>query len=100
MADRTPLSATDATRRVSAELPDWTMTEDARAIRRAFRFKDFSQAFAFMARVAMIAERLDHHPEWTNVYNKLDITLTTHDTGGLSALDLEMAGLIDRLLQT
>ena len=81
-----------------AALPEWTLREDGLAIERLFRFKDFSQAFAFMTRVALVAEKHDHHPEWSNVYNRVAITLTTHDAGGLSARDVKMAGAIDGLL--
>jgi heme exporter protein A len=65
-------------------LPDWSLRDDKLAIVRRFKFADFSQAFAFMTRVALIAEKRDHHPEWANVYNWVEITLTTHDAGGLS----------------
>jgi 4a-hydroxytetrahydrobiopterin dehydratase len=64
-------------------------------LQRDFRFKDFSVAFAFMARVAMAAERLHHHPEWSNVYNRVSITLTTHDAGGLTELDVQLATAVD-----
>jgi 4a-hydroxytetrahydrobiopterin dehydratase len=80
-----------------SELPGWRMHEHKDAITRDFAFRDFSEAFAFMARVALIAEKLDHHPEWFNVYNKLEITLTTHDAGGLSARDIAMARAIDTI---
>ena len=79
-----------------AGLPDWTEVPDRDAIRREFRFKSFNQAFGFMTRVAMQAEKLDHHPEWFNVYNRVDVTLTTHDCDGLSALDLKLARFMDR----
>ena len=81
-----------------AGLPDWQLREDRLAIVRSFRFADFSQAFAFMTRVALIAEKADHHPEWSNVYDRVEITLTTHDAGGLSRRDVAMAGAIDALL--
>jgi 4a-hydroxytetrahydrobiopterin dehydratase len=64
---------------------------------RSWHFKDFSEAFSFMTRVAFLAEKLDHHPEWSNVYNKVSIALTTHDAGGLSTRDIMMACAIDRL---
>jgi 4a-hydroxytetrahydrobiopterin dehydratase len=64
---------------------------------RSFKFRDFSEAWAFMSRVALLAEQQDHHPEWSNVYNKVEITLTTHDAGGLSARDVRMAKAIDQL---
>jgi len=81
-----------------AELPGWTLRDDALAISRVFRFPDFSAAFAFMTRVALIAEKQDHHPEWANVYNRVAITLTTHDAGGLSERDIKAARAIDALL--
>lgn len=79
-------------------LPDWTLAKDRDAISRDFRFEDFSQAFAFMTRVALLAETQDHHPEWSNVYNRVSITLSTHDAGGLSARDIKLAEAIDMLL--
>ena len=79
-------------------LPHWAMTEGSNAIQRSFRFADFSQAWGFMARVALLAESQGHHPEWSNVWNKVDITLTTHDAGGLSAKDVALARGIDALL--
>ena len=79
-------------------LPQWQSARDGKAIERTFEFDDFSQAFAFMTRVALIAESKDHHPEWFNVYNKVEITLTTHDAGGLSLRDVKMARKIDALV--
>jgi len=81
-----------------AGLPAWTLRDDRLAIVRRFKFADFSEAFAFMARVALIAEKRDHHPEWSNVYNRVEITLTTHDAGGLSRRDVDMAAAIDALV--
>ena len=79
-------------------LPEWDYDEARDAITRRFTFADFSEAFAFMTRVALLAESRDHHPEWFNVYNRVDITLTTHDAGGLSQRDVELAEAIDALL--
>jgi len=79
-----------------AERPDWTEAEGRDAITRRFRFKDFNEAFGFMTRVALVAEKLDHHPEWFNVYNRVEVTLTTHDADGVTALDVALAGFIDR----
>ncbi|KLI65092.1 4a-hydroxytetrahydrobiopterin dehydratase [Aurantiacibacter marinus] len=79
-------------------LNGWAFTRGGDAIGRTFQFDDFSEAFAFMARVALLAEKMDHHPEWSNVYNKVDIELTTHDAGGLSLLDMKMARAIEELL--
>ena len=78
-----------------ATLPQWHLREDGLAIIRSFTFADFSEAFAFMTRVALLAEKSDHHPEWRNVWNRVEITLTTHDAGGLSRRDVAMAGAID-----
>jgi 4a-hydroxytetrahydrobiopterin dehydratase len=78
-------------------LPEWRLRDDTLAIVRQFKFADFSQAFAFMTRVALIAEKRDHHPEWSNVYNRVEISLTTHDAGGLSERDVAMAKGIDAL---
>jgi len=76
-------------------LPAWTVTPDRDALYKQFVFKDFNAAFAFMTRVALKAEKMDHHPEWSNVWNKVDITLSTHDAGGLTSLDLELARFIE-----
>ena len=81
-----------------AVLPEWRLREDGLAIERALKFKDFNEAFGFMARVALLADKHDHHPEWSNVYNRVEITLTTHDAGGLSARDVKMAKAIGALL--
>lgn len=78
-----------------AELGGWTMDDERDAIRKSFRFKDFGQTFAFMTRVALAAEKADHHPEWTNVWNKVDILLTTHSAGGLTRRDVDLAKSID-----
>ncbi|HLN22902.1 MAG TPA: 4a-hydroxytetrahydrobiopterin dehydratase [Patescibacteria group bacterium] len=79
-------------------LPDWRLVEHRDAIGRAFRFGDFAEAFSFMTRVALIAERMNHHPEWSNVYNRVEIVLTTHDAGGLSANDIALARAIDAVI--
>lgn len=90
---------TDAERTAAlAELPEWSLRADGLAIERQFKFRDFSQAFAFMTRVALLAEQQDHHPEWSNVYNRVAFTLTTHDASGLSARDVKLAQAIDALL--
>ena len=78
------------------QLPQWQLHGDK--LRRELRFADFVEAFGFMAKVALIAEAMGHHPEWSNVWNRVAIELTTHDTGGLSSLDLELAARIDALL--
>jgi 4a-hydroxytetrahydrobiopterin dehydratase len=80
-------------------LPDWDYVEARDAISRRFVFADFNEAFGFMTRVALLAEKADHHPEWTNVWNRVEITLTTHDAGGLSERDIELAEAIEALLE-
>lgn len=84
--------------RLGAECPGWRMAEGRDAILREFRFRDFSEAWGFMARVALLAEAQDHHPEWSNVWNRVEILLSTHDAGGLSERDLRLARSIDALL--
>lgn len=79
-------------------LPDWDYDEGRDAITRSIVFTDFAEAFGFMTQVALIAEKADHHPEWTNVWNRVEITLTTHDAGGLSERDIDLAGAIDSIL--
>ena len=79
-------------------LRDWDYEDGRDAIVRQFLFQDFSEAFAFMTRVALLAEVQDHHPEWSNVWNRVEILLTTHDAGGLSERDISMARAIDALL--
>ncbi|HSX54713.1 MAG TPA: 4a-hydroxytetrahydrobiopterin dehydratase [Sphingomonas sp.] len=80
-------------------LPEWDYQDGRDAITRSFTFDDFSQAFAFMTQVALLAEKSDHHPEWSNVWNRVDILLTTHDAGGLSGRDIDMAQAIDALVE-
>ena len=87
----------DAAARASAlkELPAWRDVPGRDVIARKFEFRDFNQAFGFMTRVALLAERMDHHPEWMNVYKTVDVRLTTHDAGGLTEKDICMAKAID-----
>ena len=80
-----------------ARLKGWRTVSGRDAIHRTFKFRDFNEAFGFMGRVALMAERMDHHPEWSNVYNRVEITLSTHDAGGLSERDVWLATFIDRL---
>ncbi len=80
-----------------ADVPDWTEVPGKDAIRRGFKFRNFSEAFGFMSRVALAAEKMDHHPDWSNVYDRVDIELSSHDIGGLSERDIRLAGIIDRL---
>ena len=81
------------------ELKDWTYThsQGRDILQKSFKFKNFVEAFGFMSKVALLAEKMDHHPEWSNVYNKVEINLTTHDAGGLSEKDFQLAKLIDAL---
>lgn len=80
------------------KLPLWGSDPgDRDAICRTFRFADFNTAFGFMTRVALKADRLDHHPEWSNVYNRVEVTLTTHDASGVTALDVELAQFMDEI---
>lgn len=89
--DRTKIGAAAAI----TQLTGWQAAPDRDAITRSFKFADFKTAFAFMTRVALKAEQMDHHPEWSNVYNKVDVTLTTHDADGVTALDVELARYCD-----
>ena len=82
---------------IAQRLPAWHMTDGRDAIHRAFKFKDFSEAFGFMARAALVAEKMDHHPEWTNVWNRVEVTLSTHSAGGLTELDLALAEAMDKI---
>ncbi len=87
-----PKLLSDAERSAAlAALPGWTVAEGRNAIVRRFVFKDFNEAFGFMARVALTAEKLDHHPEWSNVYKTVEVTLSTHDAGGVTELDIKLA---------
>lgn len=80
------------------EIPDgWTISADGKALEKSFRFAGFSEAFAFLTRVAMHAEKVDHHPEFTNAWNRVDFHLTTHDTGGITDRDKKLADAINRM---
>jgi len=80
------------------DIPDgWTMEQDGKALARTLTFKDFSAAFAFLTRVAMHAEKVDHHPEFTSIWNKVDFRLTSHDSGGVTARDVDLARAINAL---
>lgn len=82
-----------------AQLPGWRAVEGRDAIAREFRFADFNAAFGFMSRVALHAEKHDHHPEWFNVYNRVEVTLATHDAGGVTEKDLVLARFMDEVAQ-
>lgn len=86
----------DARRQALATLSRWEEVEGREAIRKIFQFADFNAAFGWMSRIALLAEKMDHHPEWFNVYNKVDVTLATHDAGGITDLDITMAQAMDR----
>lgn len=94
-------NALDAAARTAALAPlietGWTLEDSEQAISKEFRFADFNAAFGWMARAALIAEKMDHHPEWSNVYNRVQVRLTTHDAGGLTALDVTLATRMDAL---
>lgn len=79
------------------EMCGWEALEDRDAIRKSFAFKNFSEAFGWMARVALLAEKMNHHPEWSNVYNRVEVVLATHSAGGLTELDVKLAKGMDRL---
>jgi 4a-hydroxytetrahydrobiopterin dehydratase len=79
------------------QLDGWAAVDGREAIAKSFKFDDFNAAFAFMTSVALLAEKLDHHPEWFNVYNRVDVTLATHDAGGVTELDLRMARFMDKV---
>ncbi|HEY7548502.1 MAG TPA: 4a-hydroxytetrahydrobiopterin dehydratase [Hyphomicrobiaceae bacterium] len=82
---------------IPARLPGWHMVEGRDAITKTFTFPDFNAAFGFMTRAALVAEKMNHHPEWFNVWNRVDVTLSTHDAGGLTERDLKLAEAMDRI---
>jgi len=92
-----PRLAGEARAQAMAKLPAWKLVNDRDAITRTFTFLDFNEAFGFMSRVALLAERMDHHPEWFNVWNRVEVTLTTHDAKGLSERDVKMATALDAM---
>ncbi len=87
----------EARHKAVARLSGWRNVEARDAIAKDFQFEDFNEAFAFMTRIALKAERMDHHPEWSNVYNRVSVVLATHDCGGVSARDVELAEFIDHV---
>lgn len=92
-----PLLSMEEREAALKRLAGWTYEDGRAGIARSFKFQDFSEAFGFMTRVALLAERADHHPEWSNVWNKVDVLLTTHSAGGLTVKDVELAQSIDAL---
>jgi 4a-hydroxytetrahydrobiopterin dehydratase len=89
------LSNAEVTQEIKT-LPGWEWLENEQSLFKTFKFKDFAQAWAFMGKVAALAETMNHHPEWSNIYNRVDITLTTHDANGITALDVKMAKEIEK----
>jgi 4a-hydroxytetrahydrobiopterin dehydratase len=94
---RPQLLTNEARREALAGLTGWRPVEGRDAITCRYRFADFGEAFGFMTRVALVAEKMNHHPEWANVWNSVEVTLSTHDAGGLTALDIELAEAMHRL---
>jgi 4a-hydroxytetrahydrobiopterin dehydratase len=92
----TKLTGNDRTSAL-AQLKGWTEVQGRDAITKKFVFRDFNEAFGFMSRAALVAEKMDHHPEWFNVYKTVEVTLSTHDAGGVTALDVKLAQAMDRL---
>jgi 4a-hydroxytetrahydrobiopterin dehydratase len=87
----------DARKSALARLSGWSKADGREAITRKFTFKDFNQAFGFMTRVALVAEKMDHHPEWFNVYKTVEVTLSTHDAGGVTERDIALAEAMDKI---
>lgn len=79
------------------KLPEWRASAKGDAIARSFTFKDFSEAFGFMARAALVAEKMDHHPDWSNSYRKVEVSLSTHDAGGVTGNDIKLAAAMDKI---
>ena len=86
----------DELKRAVAELPGWSVAADGLSIERSFEFRNFSEAFAFMTRSALAAEKMNHHPDWSNVYKTVEVKLNTHDAGGLTDLDFKLAAKMDK----
>lgn len=96
--DRPKRLSPEARKEALSVLSGWALVEGREAMSKRFVFRDFNEAFGWMSRVALLAEKLDHHPEWSNVYNKVRITLTTHSASGLTDKDMKLAEKIDRLM--
>ncbi len=90
------LLSSDERLAIATDLSQWSMLTNRDAITRSYQFKDFKEAFAFMTQCALIAEQMNHHPEWFNVWNRVEVTLSTHDAGGLTKRDLDLARSMDR----
>jgi len=90
------LSSDDLSKLIDQEALDWKIIEDGKKIKKTFKFKSFIDAFSFMSKVAIYAEKKDHHPEWSNVYNKVEICLTTHDAGGITEKDVDLINFIEK----
>ena len=97
MSHRPPKLTAEARVEALAALPHWQEVRGRDAISRQYEFRNFSQAFGWMTRVALVAEKMDHHPEWSNVYKSVSVTLATHDSGGLTELDVKLAIAMDKL---
>ena len=95
--DRPKRLSPEARREALSILTGWTLAEGREAMSKRFVFRDFNEAFGWMCRVALLAEKLDHHPEWSNVYKTVEVTLTTHDAGGLTELDVRLARAMDAM---
>ena len=90
------LSSDNLSKLIDQEALDWKIIEDGKKIKKTFKFKSFIEAFSFMSKIAIYAEKKDHHPEWSNVYNKVEICLTTHDAGGITEKDVDLINFIEK----
>ena len=90
------LSSDDLSKLIDQETLDWKIIDDGKKIKKTFKFKSFIEAFSFMSKIAIYAEKKDHHPEWSNVYNKVEICLTTHDAGGITEKDVDLINFIEK----
>jgi 4a-hydroxytetrahydrobiopterin dehydratase len=90
------LSSDDLSKLIDQEALDWKIIDDGKKIKKTFKFKSFIEAFSFMTKIAIYAEKKDHHPEWSNVYNKVEICLTTHDAGGITEKDVDLINFIEK----
>ena len=90
------LSSDDLSKLIDQEALDWKIIEDGKKIKKTFKFNSFIEAFSFMSKIAIYAEKKDHHPEWSNVYNKVEICLTTHDAGGITEKDVDLINFIEK----